>query len=78
MSRLMRESIWIVGLAAVALLLTWAYFDFDWPADPVTSFYAPYSVYTVAPWPLAGALFAGLVGLRIFVRWRRRRRLARS
>ena len=74
MSRVIRESTWAIGFAAIAFLLTWVYFDFDWPADVAWTFYAPYSLYTVAPWPLASVLFLALVGVRIFAVLRRRHR----
>ena len=66
-SILIRELLWVLGLAVLALALTWGHFDFDWPTAPDYVFYAPYSVVTVAPWPLAGIVFLTLVGVRLLV-----------
>lgn len=64
---------WAAALAGVALLATWACFDFDWPATPRWTFYAPYSLYTVEAWTLAVEIFAVLVVVRVLVVLRRRR-----
>ena len=74
-SKLMRELLWAVVLAVLALVLTWGHFGFDWPTASGYVFYAPYSVVTVAPWPLAGFAFVTLVGVRLLVViWQRRGR----
>lgn len=68
-----RESMWAIGFAGLALLLTWLCCGGDWPDGPVWTFYAPYSLYVIDPWPMAATLFVGMVALRITVRWRKRR-----
>lgn len=78
MPRALRETLWIAALAGVALLLTWAWFDFDWPDDETWVFYSPYSIYTVSPWPTAGVLFGSLLAVRGVAVWRRRRRRSTS
>ena len=73
MSRALRETIWLGVLAALALLLTWIWFDFEWPDDETWVFYSPYSMYTVSPWPTAGVMLGMLVTVRGIALWRRRR-----
>lgn len=67
MSRLVRESIWAVALAGLALLVTWSYLGCDWPDQGTWTFYAPYSLYVVDPWGFALQAFVLLCGVRATV-----------